>query len=62
MVIFLDRSGAVRFLKISLVSGSLSAYPVILSTSFSCRLIPMVLGVRVSLNTICVVLVSCCVF
>ena len=60
--LFSQRSGVVRFWKIFLVSGSIIAYSVTVSISFKLRLIPMVLGVRVSLNTIGVVLVSCCVF
>ena len=60
--LFSQRSGVVRFWKIFLVSGSICAYSVILSISFRFRLIPMVLGERVSLNTIGVVLVSCGVF
>ena len=60
--LFLQRSGVVWFWMIFLVSGSMSAYSVTLSISFRFRLIPMVLGVRVSLNTISVVLVSFGVF
>ena len=60
--LFSHISGVVRFWKIFLVSGSISAYSVTLSISFRSRLMPMVLGVRVSLNAIGVFLVSCCVF
>ena len=59
--LFIHRSGVARLLKIFSMSESIKAQSVILSISLSSLFMPIVLGVRVILNTIGVVLVSDCV-
>ena len=57
--LFSHMMGVLRLLNILLVSGSICAYFVIVSAFFSSRCIPVILGVRVVLNTsgmVCVVL------
>ena len=58
---FTHRSGVGRLSKILVVSGSIRACSVSVRTFFNSCLIPLVLGVRVILNTMGVLFCCCCV-
>jgi len=57
--LLIHSSGVVRLFSILLVSGSMSACCVIFNALLSSRFMPLVLGERVSLNTIGVGLLLC---